>query len=359
MTLPDTLRLGRLRAAFAHEPLAILPDAVAAIAASVRTMDLTGIASGDLLAEPPAERLDAYYAARGGTRNGTVAVVPVVGPIVKRDSLFSLLEGGTSTTRLTAQLRALAADESVATILLNVDSPGGTVSGLPELAAEIRRTAQTKRVVAIANDLAASAAYWIAAQADELVATPEALVGSVGVFTQHVDCSALNEQQGVKVTYIHAGRYKVEGNPDEPLTDEARAYIQSIVDDMYGMFVSDVSKGRSAALGTSVTPAMVRAEYGEGRVLTAKDAKAAGMIDRVETYSQAVARLSGVKPAGARAEGGPIAQGTAYIVGEQGPETFMVSDETDETPTDEGSVPSVPVADHRDDIRRARFALNS
>lgn len=303
-----TLRLRRIRAAFAMEPLAIVPDAVDGIIARIREQDLDGIESHDLMAEPPTDRLEAYYAnaGRGGTRSGTVAVLPVLGPIVKRDSMFSMLEGSTSTTRMVQQLRALAADESVATILLNVDSPGGTVSGLPELAAEVRRTRETKHVVAIANDMAASAAYWIASQADEVIATPEALVGSVGVFTRHVDCSALNQQQGMKPTYIHAGRYKVEGNPDEPLSDEAREHIQSIVDDAYAMFVGDVAKGRSRD-GAPVSVATVKADYGEGRVFTAKDAKAAGMVDRIGTFNETIARLSGVKPAGMRAEAdGPV-----------------------------------------------------
>jgi len=228
-------------------------------------------------------------------------VVPVLGPISKRDTMWSMFLGGTSTTRLTQQLRALAADDSVATILLNVDSPGGTVSGLPELAAEVRRTAESKHVVAIANDMAASAAYWIASQADEVIATPEALVGSVGVFTMHQDVSGMMEQLGVRTTFIQAGKHKTEGNPFEPLSDDARAHVQSIVDATYAQFVADVAKGRSRD-GAPVTAATVKADYGEGRVLTAKDARAAGMVDRVETYSQAVARLSGVKPTGMRAD---------------------------------------------------------
>lgn len=292
-----------IRNAFAREPLAITTDALDGIVSDLRAFDYASMSARDLLAEPPAERVEEFYAARPGARSGTVAVLPVLGPISKRDSYLSMMQGGTSTTRLIAQLRSLAADESVATILLNVDSPGGTVSGLPELADEVRRAAQTKRVVAIANDLAASAAYWIASQADEIVATPEAWVGSVGVFTQHTDCSGYNEQNGLKVTYIHAGRYKVEGNPDEPLSDEARDYIQGLIDETYAMFVNAVAEGRSLATGTKVTPALVRSDYGEGRVMHPKAAKAAGMIDRIASYSETVARLSGVKaPSGTRAE---------------------------------------------------------
>jgi len=283
-------------AALAAETWAITPEALRELAARAETF------TGDLWADADPDRVEALYAARAtGNRSGTVAVVPVLGPISKRDTMWSMFLGGTSTTRLTQQLRALAADDSVATILLNVDSPGGTVSGLPELAAEVRRAAESKHVVAIANDMAASAAYWIASQADEVIATPEALVGSVGVFTMHQDVSGAMEQMGVKTTFIQAGRYKTEGNPFEPLSDDARAHVQSIVDATYAQFVADVAKGRSRD-GAPVTAASVKAGYGEGRVLTAKDAKAAGMVDRVENYSQAVARLSGVKPTGMRAE---------------------------------------------------------
>lgn len=293
------LRLQRIRGAFAKQPLAILQDEVAGIIAAVRGTDFSEISAEQFLGDARAEDVEAYYelrAATGGARAGTVAVVPVLGPISKRDSMFSMMLGGTSTSRLSAQLRQLAADDSIATILLDVDSPGGTISGLPELAADIRRVREQKPVVAISNDLAASAAYWIASQADTIIATPESLTGSIGVFTQHTDCSGYNEQNGMKVTYIYAGQYKVEGNPDEPLSDDAKAYIQSLIDSAYGMFVGDVAQGRG------ITTAKVKADFGEGRVLTAKDARAVGMVDRIATYNDTIARLSGVKVGGTRSE---------------------------------------------------------
>lgn len=318
----NLLRLQRVRAAFAHEPLAILASSVEDIIGRLREYDFTDTSASDFLGEPSAEMVNAYYDARaaaGGQRQGTVAVVPVMGPITKRDSAMSMMLGGTSTTRLQMQLRQLAADDSVAAILLNVDSPGGTVSGMPELAAEIRRTRESKPVHAIVNDLGASAAYWAASQADTITATPESLTGSVGVFVEHTDCSQAMEQAGVATTYIYAGKYKVEGNPNEPLSDEARGHIQDIVDSAYAMFVADVAQGRG------ITAARVKSDYGEGRVLTAKDAKKAGMIDRIGTFNETVGRLSGLKPAGARAEGGNVEPGATYVVGEHGPETFTTS----------------------------------
>ena len=228
-----------------------------------------------------------YAITRPGPKSGRVARVPIVGMITKASSIWSLF-GGTTVEKLTAALRQVALDETVGTVLLDIDSPGGTVSGLPALAAEVRALRESKHVVALANDLAASAAYWVASQADEIVASPEALTGSIGVFAVHDDYSAMMERIGIKTTYIHAGKYKVEGNPDEPLGDEARAHIQASVDEAYGLFVGDVARGRG------VTAAQVRADYGEGRVLTARAAKAAGMIDRIATYDETVQRLSGM-----------------------------------------------------------------
>lgn len=252
----------------------------------------------DLLADADPEEVDAIYAARGmGAKAGSVAVIPVTGSISKRDSLLTQFFGGTSTTRLTQAIKQAVADDSVGRILLNVDSPGGTVSGLPELAQAIREARTVKPVTAIANDMAASAAYWIASQADEVWATPEAMVGSVGVFAMHVDYSGALEQQGIRPTMVSAGKYKTEANPYQPLSDEARGAIQTQVDHAYDLFVRDIAAGRS------VTPAQVREGYGEGRVFTAQQARKAGMIDRVVTYSDAVKRLSGAAPAaGARAE---------------------------------------------------------
>ena len=224
-----------------------------------------------------------------GPKSGSVAQISIVGRITRRGNMWADFFGGASVEGTISALRNVAADDSISTVLLNTDSPGGTVDGLPELAAEVRKLRESKHVVAMANSLAASAAYWLASQADEIVASPEALIGSIGVFTAHQDWSAMLEKAGVKTTYIHAGKFKVEANPDEPLSTEARDHLQSIVDEAYGLFVADVAKGRG------VTAAQVRSDYGQGRVLTAKDAKAVGMIDRVAGYHDTIARLTGVR----------------------------------------------------------------
>lgn len=220
----------------------------------------------------------------GVQRVGDVAIVPVMGTITERASIMSRFSGGVSAEHLTAGLRELAADKSIASVILDVDSPGGSVGGMTELAAEIRALRDTKPVIGVANGLAASAGFWILSQASEVVVTPSGNVGSIGVFTAHEDHSAELEREGVKFTLVHAGKFKVEGNPFGPLDDEARAQIQGRVDAFFDMFIKDIAAGRK------VTPRHVRSNFGEGRLLMAVDAKAAGMVDRIATMNDTIAR---------------------------------------------------------------------
>jgi signal peptide peptidase SppA len=226
------------------------------------------------------------------SRSGAVAVIPIRGTIAHRMSGMEQSSGGVSTESISAMLREALADEQVGTIVFDVDSPGGTVTGLQTLASEIFAARGQKRMIAVANSLMASAAYHIASQADEIVGIPDALVGSIGVFAAHQDLSAMLEKEGVKVTLISAGKFKTEGNPFEPLSDDAKAVMQARVDDAYATFVKDVARGRGVAVSD------VRNGYGQGRALSAKDAKAAGLIDRIGTMEDTLSRLVGRKAAG-------------------------------------------------------------
>jgi signal peptide peptidase SppA len=231
--------------------------------------------------------------------SGAVAVIPLRGVIAHRMGTLDESSGGMSAERFTALVQQATADDSVGTIVLDVDSPGGTVEGLIEAADAVFQARATKQVVAVANATMASAAYWIASQAHEIVAIPSALdrsIGSIGVFTVHQDLSAHLEQEGVKVTLIKAGKHKAEANPFEPLSDTLRAEIQASVDAAYGQFVKAVARGR----GVSV--ADVKGGYGQGKALSAVDAKDAGLIDRIEPFEQTIGRLVGrTAPAGLRA----------------------------------------------------------
>jgi len=233
-----------------------------------------------------AEQFKAANAAQRAPRqSGAVAIIPIAGSIFPRANLFTEMSGGTSLQRFAATLAEVDRDPQVGSIVLDVSSPGGMVAMVAETAEQIRNT--TKPVTAVANTEAASAAYWLAAQADELVVTPSGQVGSIGVWSAHEDWSRFDDKLGVTTTLISAGRFKTEGNPFEPLGDEARAAFQKMIDTYYGMFVTDVARGRG------VTVAAVRSGFGEGRMVTAEQAVSEGMADRVATLSQVVTELAG------------------------------------------------------------------
>jgi signal peptide peptidase SppA len=266
----------------AGSPWAILPEKLSAILAVLELRE----AGEHLDAEEIRARIGAA-ADRGGPRGGGgVAVIPILGTISQRADLLTESSGGVSTERVTRSLRQAMADPSVGSILLDIDSPGGSVFGVQELADEIAAAAARKPVVAVANSLAASAAYWLASGASELVVTPSGEVGSIGVLAVHQDESALQEKMGVRTSLVTAGKYKGEGNPFEPLAAEARGALQSRVDEYYGSFTRAVARGR----GTTVSA--VRGGFGEGRVVGAREAVRLGMADRIDTLDNTLARLA-------------------------------------------------------------------
>jgi capsid assembly protease len=216
---------------------------------------------------------------------GKVAILPLRGTVTQRPSLMTKYSGGTSAEAFTQAHAELLADKGVRSVVWDVDSPGGSVAGVPEAAARLLAMRGEKRTVAVSNTINGSAAYWLSSTADEIVASPSSETGSIGVFAVHEDWSAANAAEGVTPTYISAGKYKVESNPDSPLSGEALASIQQAVDDYYGLFVAGVAKAR----GT--TEARVRNGYGEGRALTAVRAKDAGLVDRVQDLAAVLRRL--------------------------------------------------------------------
>jgi capsid assembly protease len=254
-------------------PWAMMPEHMAA-AARVLAREAAGIERG----EPQAAR-----GSGGNKSSGGIAVIPIYGTIVQRASQLDICEGGTSTQQISAALADALADDSIAQILLDIDSPGGSVYGVQELAAEIARS--TKPVVAIANSLAASAAYWIGSAASEFHVTPGGEVGSIGVWMAHQDWSVALEAEGIDVTLISAGEYKVEGNPYEPLSADAQKFMQGRVNDYYGAFTRGVAKGRAVSVD------QVRNGMGQGRVLGADEAKAENMVDGISTFDQVVATM--------------------------------------------------------------------
>ena len=305
------MRYEHVLRAVAETPWAIMPSYLGLIV-DLLTFRAIG---GRLDAEAIAARLPTR---RPQTSNqpGGVAVVPLHGVIVPKAGLLEDVSGATSVESFRSHLYAALAEPSVRSIVIDVDSPGGMVDHVPEIAADLRAARARKPITAVANAQAASAAYWLASQAGELVVTPSGRVGSIGVVTAHEDLSAQAEQRGVRTTLISAGRYKSEANPFEPLSEEARAHVQSMVDDYYGMFVDDVAKGRQ------VPADEVRRGYGQGRVVNAKTAVAEGMADRVGTLAEVLAehvaaaarRGRSDAPAAARADTDYAATAAADVI---------------------------------------------
>jgi signal peptide peptidase SppA len=241
-----------------------------------------------------AEELEVEAARRGRpkTIQGGIARIPLKGVLMPVGGILAMLFGiPDPITMFRGRLQQALEDPDIGGVVMDIDSPGGVVDQIPELAAEIREAAKSKPITAIANVQAASAAYWLGSQASEFVVTPSGDAGSIGVYATHQDLSGRAEQLGVKVTLVSAGKYKTEGNPYEALGDEARAHIQEDVDTYYDMFTTDVALGRSAATSEKVKKSDVVNGYGEGRSLTAKAAVEAKIADRVESIGGMTVRL--------------------------------------------------------------------
>lgn len=282
-------------AALYDRPWAILPATLGLI------IDIAEFraAGGELSQDEIQARIEAASNGprKGGRQAGTVAVIPAYGPISMRQNLMSANSGGTSIEGLTADFRAAMADPAVDAVVFEIDSPGGTIDGIPELADEIYAARGQKPILAHANTMAASAAYWIGTAADQLMVAKSGAVGSIGVFTAHQDESKAAEDAGVKTTLVSYGKYKTEGNRWEPLSDDARANLQAQVDAIGGMFEAAVARGRGVPIDT------VRKSYGQGRIVLAKEAVAAGMADGIATLDDTIRQASRLAIAGQRDKG--------------------------------------------------------
>ena len=229
------------------------------------------------------------------TEDGTVHVLRVHGTIFPRANILSEFSGGVSLVQFQQAFQQAAQDTSASAIILDVDSPGGMVDFVPETAAMIRAARNGERpIVAVANPIAASAAYWLASQADELLTTPSGAVGSIGVYMMHEDISAALEMQGVKPTFIFDGIRKVERNNAEPLSKEARGAMQEEVSDIFSRFVADVATARGVDESVvRADPESADASFGGGRAVLAERAVSAGLADGIATLAEVMQRFAG------------------------------------------------------------------
>lgn len=289
-------------AALTGMPVAVLPSAWSEARARLTPDFLGELASGGLtvplgtvITEPvsltrpapaaetsePAAALEKGVERQVRRRPGSVVVIPVRGTISNRVSLFDYLFGATVTppSWVANRVRQAVNDPEIKSVILDFDSPGGSVIGVDEAAAAIFAARGSKPIIAQVSGQCCSAAYWLAASCDEIVSTPSAMIGSIGVFTTHVEASAYYAEAGIKHTLIASNPEKVEANPYEPLSAEAESHEREMVSDYYNMFVATVAKGRGVAASVVKGDA-----FGKGRTYVASRAKERGLIDKIRTF---------------------------------------------------------------------------
>jgi len=274
---------------FLTTPWALMPERLQAMAGVLTRWSAGEPPTDETMFQIQSERVlrDTRKQMAAANAGSGIAVLPLYGVVTQRGNMVDDISGpgSTSTQQFTSTLRQVLADDTVGQILIDIDSPGGSVYGVAELATEIVKARAQKPVVAVANSLAASAAYWIGCSASEFYVTPGGEVGSIGVWQAHFDYSKALEEEGVKPTLISAGKFKVEGNPYVPLDPQAQAFMQSRVDDYYNAFIQAVAVGRG------VTVDDVRNGMGEGRVLGADAALAQRMVDGIASFDGVLARM--------------------------------------------------------------------
>lgn len=224
---------------------------------------------------------------------GDTAIVSVVGSLVNRGAWIGAASGLTSYEGIAAQIDEIADDATIRSVVLDIDSYGGEATGMAGLAARIRGLRDRKHVVAVVNDVAASAGYGIASAADEIVVSPTSVVGSIGVVMLHMDRSREMEALGLKPTLIHAGAKKVDGHPFGPLPDHVRADMQKDVMAFYEQFLATVEVGRGyidARRRSRLTAEQARAT--EADTYIGEEAIRIGLADRLGSLDDVLATLS-------------------------------------------------------------------
>ena len=211
-----------------------------------------------------------------------MATVSINGPIIRKPDIFArVLMGATDSEEIGAAIQEAASRPDIKAVFLDIDSPGGTVAGTPELAAAVSALDKKKPVYAFSSGLMASAAYWIASQARAIYATPSAQVGSIGVVQAVVDRSAAINAAGIKVEVFSVGKYKAMGAPGTPLTDEQRELISSNLAEIAGEFHAAVlARGRA-----------IPAEAMEGQTFSGRQAQRQNLAGMVADRAEAMRRL--------------------------------------------------------------------
>lgn len=290
--------LHHILAALRTEPWAIMPAYLEAIeAVALRVMDHPALLAIEQdghqarFADASARMGERAPGTRSAALRDGVGSLPVFGPIFPRAGGLAT-SGATTLDAVAADLRALEASPEVRSILLTVDSPGGAVAGINDFARVVAAVQKPLAVHVVGQ--CCSAAYWIASQASGGISVdPTSVVGSIGI------CMSASYQEGPD----SGGRRSIDitssGAPNKRpdlSTPEGQASLRSTLDALESVFIATVAKGRG------VSEATVRADFGQGGTMTGKDAKAAGMVDRIEAdgLDGAIRRLARSNPPAAR-----------------------------------------------------------
>jgi signal peptide peptidase SppA len=296
--------------------------------------------------QPPQSDLAAPLASMRPTIDAPagIAVIPVVGSLVRRTVGLDPASGFTSYAEIAGMVDAALADPSVEGIVLDIDSPGGEAGGVFELGEHIRAVDAVKPVWAVAADSAFSAAYAIGCSASRLAVSRTGGVGSIGVIAMHVDQTARDAQQGYRYTPITAGDHKNDFSPHEKLTPDAHARLQAEVDRLYGLFVDHVATMRRLDAET------VRAT--EAGIYFGEDAVTAGLVDAVGSLDAVLADFSSFLVA-RRARGHAVSGSTRPLAAS--PSTLMentpmpMTDQNPQTlPTDDSVKATDPANEQSD-----------
>lgn len=214
-----------------------------------------------------------------------IAVIGVYGPLVPRTGNLAMCQTMTAYETVAGQLDQALTDPSIAHIVLDIDTPGGSATGAFELADKIRAACAVKPVSAIVNFNAFSGGYLIAAACSEISVSQSSGVGSIGVIAQHMDVSKQMADEGVVVTAIYRGAQKNDLTPFAPLTDSSLAFLNSMVDRVYAQFTGAVAAYRNLSVNKIAAT--------EAGVYFGQDAINAGLADRLETPQDAINRIAG------------------------------------------------------------------
>lgn len=240
------------------------------------------------------------------TKSGNVGIVAIKGPTTNRTSYWDEVDQRATYPAIREALMEAATDSEVSHILLDIDSPGGAVSGIADVSNLIRTiNDKVKPVTAFTDGNMMSAAYWMGSSAGKVYASKVAGVGSIGVIATHMEMSKMMEEAGIKVTVMRAGKYKALANSAEPLTDAARDQMQAGLDATYSVFVQHVADMRGVSYNKAdSTMAQGREFYGDA-------ALSAGLVDGIESFDSVMSKLSVDKRQGSSQNSQNILTGNA------------------------------------------------